>query len=130
VTSKLRLALFLSGSIVLFDAVASMASRQLGFPYTKAVVGSYVIYAIGGFLAARRAHLAFAAQLGAMLGLVDATLGWAVSSAIGPALPPMPKLTIASWVVVCIVVVLTSSLCALVGGAIGRATRRSPPSAA
>ena len=107
---------------------ASIASRQLGFPYTDATVGSYILYAIGGFLAARRADLAFAAQVGAVLGLVDATLGWAVSSAIHPNLPPMPRLTLAMWVFVAIVVVLTSVVCALVGGAVGRATRRSSSS--
>ncbi len=127
-TSKLRLVLLLSGAIVLFDAAASIASRQLGFPYTDATVGSYILYAIGGFLAARRADLAFAAQVGAVLGLVDATLGWAVSSAIHPNVPPMPHLTLAMWLFVAIVVVLTSVVCALVGGAVGRATRRSSSS--
>ena len=129
-TPKLRLVLFLSGAIVLFDAGASIASRQLGFPYTNAAVGSYILYAIGGFLAARQANLAFAAQVGAVLGLVDATLGWVVSSAIGPNVPPMPRLTIGTWLFVTIVVVVTSVVCALVGGAIGRATRRSSGSAA
>jgi hypothetical protein len=128
VTPKLRLVLLLSGTIVLFDAIASIASRQLGFPYTDATVGSYILYAIGGFLAARRADLAFAAQVGAVLGLVDATLGWAVSSAIHPNVPPMPHLTLAMWLFVAIVVVLTSVVCALVGGAVGRATRRSSSS--
>jgi hypothetical protein len=124
VTPKLRLVLLLSGAIVLFDAVASIASRQLGFPYTNATIGSYILYAIGGFLAARRVDVTFAAQLGAVLGLVDATLGWAVSSAIGPNVPPMPRLTIGTWLFVTIVVVVTSVVCALVGGAIGRATRK------
>jgi len=130
VTPKLRLVLFLGGAIVLFDAAASIASKQIGFPYTNAAVGSYIFYAIGGFLAARQADLTFAAQLGAALGLADATLGWAVSSAIAPSVPPMPRITIASWVFVAIVVVLTSVVCALVGGAIGRATRRSSRPAA
>jgi hypothetical protein len=118
------LVLFLGGAIVLFDAAASIASKQVGFPYTNAAVGSYILYAIGGFLAARQADIGFAAQLGAVLGLVDATLGWAVSSAIGPNVPSMPSITIATWVFVAIVVVLTSMVCALLGGAIGRATRK------
>jgi hypothetical protein len=123
------LTLFVSVAIVLFDAAASIASRQLGFPYTNAAVGSYILYAIGGFLAARRVDLAFAAQLGAVLGLVDATLGWAASSAIGPNVPTMPPITIVGWAFVATFVVLTSVVCALIGGAIGRATRRSFPSA-
>ena len=122
---KVRLVLFLSGAIVLFDAIASIASRQLGFPYTNAAVGSYILYAIGGFLAARQANLAFAAQVGAVLGLIDATLGWAVSSAIGPNVPPMPRITVGTWLFVALFVVVTSVVCALVGGAIGRATRKS-----
>ena len=129
-TPKLRLVLFLSGAIVLFDVVASVASGQFGFPYRNAAVGSYILYAIGGFLAARQINLTFAAQLGAMLGLVDATLGWAASSAIHSNVPPMPRLTIGSWVFVAVVVVLTSVVCALVGGAIGRASRRSSRSTA
>jgi hypothetical protein len=130
VAPKFRLILIGGAAIVLFDAAASIASRQVGFPYTNAAIGSYILYAIGGFLAARQADLAFAAQLGAVLGLVDATLGWAVSSAIGPNVPSTPRITIASWVFVAIVVVFTSVVCALVGGAIGRATRRSSRSAA
>lgn len=74
-TPKVRLILFGSVAIIVFDAAASLASKQLGFPYAHAAAGSVVLYAIGGFLAGRQAGLVFAAQLGAMLGLVDATLG-------------------------------------------------------
>jgi hypothetical protein len=124
------LIVFGSAAIVLFDIAASLASRKLGFPYANAAVGSYLIYAVGGFLAARRANLVFAAQLGGVLGFVDATIGWAVSSAIGPIVPVTPHLTVVTWVLIAFVVVLTSLVCALVGGAIGRATQKSAPSAA
>jgi uncharacterized protein YqfA (UPF0365 family) len=121
--------LFGVAAIVVFDAVASLASKQLGFPYMYAAAGSYILYAVGGYLAARRADMKFAAQLGAMLGLADASIGWAVSAAIGPNVPTTPPITILSWAFVAIVVVLTGVVCALIGGAIGRAKRGSAPSA-
>jgi hypothetical protein len=127
---KFRLMLIGGSAIVVFDAAAAIASRQAGFLYTNASVGSYILYAVFGFLAARQAHLAFAAQVGAMLGFVDATLGWAASSAIHPIVLSMPDLTFSRWAFVAILVVLTSVLCALVGGAIGRATQKSFRSAA
>jgi hypothetical protein len=130
VSPRVRLILLSSAAIIFFDVAASLASRTLGFNYAKGAVGSYFLYAVAGFLAARRTNLLFAAQLGAVVGFVDATIGWAVSSAIGPIVPATPHLTVTSWALIAFFVVLTSLVCALVGGAIGRATQRSSPSAA
>ena len=75
-------------AVLAFDAIASVASQRLGFEYGSAAVGSGIIYTAIGFLAAGRGGVQAAALAGATMGLVDATLGWAVSWAIGPVQVP------------------------------------------
>jgi hypothetical protein len=79
--------------IVAFDIVASVASRTIGFPYSDAAVGSYVIYAVFGFAIGRRAGVGGASLGVAMIATVEATIGWALSWVIGPGRPPngMPR---------------------------------------
>jgi hypothetical protein len=118
--------LFLCGGIgvVVFDAVASVASRAFDFPYTRASIGSFVIYAVVGFVAGRRFGLAMAAAAGVFLGLVDASLGWAVSRALHANAPATPDVTPLLWVIVAITVSVTAAICAVIGGVVARATRK------
>ena len=71
-------------AIVAFDLVASVASRAIGFQYSYAAVGSYLIYAAFGFMIGRRANVSAAAFGVAIIAGVEATIGWAVSWVIGP----------------------------------------------
>jgi len=74
-------------AVVTFDALASVASRITGISYVWATLGSWMLYASCGYAAARigsRAAISTAALTGLVLGLTDASLGWAVSWAIGP----------------------------------------------
>src|SRR5205085_2253381 len=74
-------------AIVAFDVLASIASRVLGFPYSRASVGSYFIYLAIGFIAARAAESDRAktgAATAAVAGLAEASIGWAASWALGP----------------------------------------------
>jgi hypothetical protein len=96
--------------VVAYDALASALALSLGFPYVWAIVGSWLIYASVGFLVSKADRAASGFKTGAVVGLADSTLGWAVSWAIGPGYVPG-----ATWVAV----VLTSLLVALTAGAVG-----------
>jgi hypothetical protein len=75
-------------AIVVFDLLASVASRTIGFRYGYTTVGSWLIYAAVGFMIGRRADVGAAALGVAIIAVVEATIGWAVSWAIGPGRPP------------------------------------------
>lgn len=81
---------FLGGiAIISFDALASVASQQLGFAYSTASIGSGILYIGIGFIATRATGLISRAALAAaIVGVVEATLGWWVSWIIGPGRSP------------------------------------------
>jgi 2-methylcitrate dehydratase PrpD len=60
----------------------------LEFPYTDLAIVSSLIYTTFGFLAAKRVNISAGAAVGAILGLTDATIGWAISWSIGPGYVP------------------------------------------
>lgn len=73
--------------MIVFDVVASVASRVFSFPYMKASIGSFAIYFAVGYFAARatdqsRVWVALLADV--FVGFTDGTIGWAVSFLIGP----------------------------------------------
>lgn len=110
-------------AVLAFDAVAAFASRAFGFPYTNAAFGSCLIYLAVGLFAARiagSAPLKAAAVTAAIAGLTDGSLGWWVSSLIGPARPKGFEFTAARWAGVAILVVLLSTALGTVGGLVGR----------
>lgn len=104
-------------AVLLFDAAASWASKSVGFAYSKAAVGSWLIYAVVGFVAGRAAGVFAAVVAGAAVGLFDASAGWAVSWAIGAG--RMPGLTTAGWLRIAAFVATAAAAVAGVGGAIG-----------
>ena len=116
-----RVTLYGAVAVVAFDALASLASRITGVAYGRAIIGTLIIYAGIGFLAARtttRAPVRMAAGTGLVLGLTDTTSGWATSWLIGPG--RVKGLTIASWVLTAVLVVLMSAGVATAGGILGR----------
>jgi hypothetical protein len=88
-----KLVLIGAGVVITFDAIASLASKWLGFAYPKASIGSVAIYAGLGYVGYRFGGLRVAMLTALAVGLVDATLGWSVSWAIGPGAVPPPKRT-------------------------------------
>jgi hypothetical protein len=81
--------------VLLIDSVGAWASRVLGFRYTILLYPQIAVWAAAGSLAAfgvanivRAMSLAVAA--GAVVGLVDATIGWWISAKIGPGRPRLP----------------------------------------
>ena len=74
------------GVIVLtFDLVASVTSIVAGIPYGWFSLGSLLIYLSAGYIAAPRFGLPKTIAAVAVVALVDATLGWGLSLALGAA---------------------------------------------
>jgi hypothetical protein len=71
-------------AIVVFDVLASLASRSLGFPYAYATVGSWMIYAVVGYALGRIAPVTIATLGVGAVAFIEATLGWWLSWMIGP----------------------------------------------
>jgi len=122
--------LILVGSLaaLAFNAAAIIALEQLGFGETLAAVGVNLICAGAGFLAAREGGLKLAAAVGAGIGFVFATLGWAISWATLPSGPLGDPLPPWFWVFFGLMQVAGQlgipALCAVIGGAIGPAIER------
>ena len=111
-----RAALFGAIAVVLFDTVASLASRALGFPYGAAAIGSWIIYALTGAYAARDGRIRAGAGAGAVTGFVDATVGWWISMQIRPAgVSPDAVLTPATIAVTVLTVSLMAAAIATIG---------------
>jgi hypothetical protein len=108
-------------TVVVFDALASVGSVRLGYPYTRAVVGSWLIYAAVGFFAGRAGGgLLAAAMAGVLMGIVDATAGWAVSWGIGPGRLPEGVLSVGRWAGAALTVAVSGGCVGLLGGLLAR----------
>ena len=117
-------------AVLLFDLIASVASRELGFSYTRASVGSYFIYLITGAVAARAASKARARQgaiAAAIVGFADVTAGWAISWVVGPGKVTNETLTPLMWLTTMIVVVLFAGAVGFLGGAVGARSKLNAP---
>jgi len=106
-------------AVILLDAVGSLASRSLGFKYKSLVFGSWLLYATVGYFVGRGAGLWSCAFAGGVVGLVDATLGWAVSWWIGPG-RPAAELSATAAVSIVLIVGLSGAAFGWLGGAVSR----------
>jgi hypothetical protein len=80
-------------AIVLFDVTASFASKLFGFDYTALKWVSWAIYLGSGYWGCKNYGLRAGVIAGLVAGLSDSTLGWALSTAIGPTIPfHLPRL--------------------------------------
>ena len=118
-TPYVRVLLLGGGAVLVFDAVASLASVALSFPYWYAAIGSCVIYLVVGGAAARYASVRLSALAGALVGLVDATLGWAISWVIGPGRAAAGSLQLPRLIWTAAAVSLLAGAVASVGAALG-----------
>lgn len=122
------------GAVLLFDLLASLASRGLGFPYARAAIGSYIIYFAIGYFAARASvtHPLQAAAIAAgVAGLADASLGWFISWKLRAAqLPAGVTLTAARRIGIAVTAIVLAAIVGTVGGALGRRRRASSTPAA
>lgn len=117
-------------AVILFDALASFASRAFEFSYVRASVGSYFLYLAIGFAAGRNATTSGArhgAVAAAIAGFADASAGWAVSWQIGPGRLPSGAIAPGQWVFTAVFVVVFAAAIGFFGGVVGA---RSGPHAA
>lgn len=75
-------------AVLLFDTLGATASRSLGFQYARLAPGSYALYVATSVVAAHVGPAWAGVAAGAILALVDATVGWPISWWIGPGRPP------------------------------------------
>jgi hypothetical protein len=119
-TQVFRVALLGMAAVVIFDAIASLASLGLGFNYVYAAFGSMVLYGTFGYWTSRVTAITFGSLVGALLGLTDATFGWLVSWTLGPGRLEPGALTPQSWAETALQVVAVAAICGLIGGVVGR----------
>jgi hypothetical protein len=75
--------------ILLLDTVGSLASKRYGFAYSKLMAGSFAIYLAVGVAANTDDSIVPSMVAGALVALIESTLGWAISWKIGPGRPGM-----------------------------------------
>lgn len=109
-------------AVLLIATVGAAAARSFGFEYWWLSALSLAIYLGVGFSAAQGgATVGRATGLGTVVGLVDVTLGWALSSAIGPGrLQDSPFTGAIAIVVGALVALATFVLAAWLGALAGR----------
>jgi len=73
--------------VILFDTLASFASRKHQLNYSKFSIVSFTIYTLIGFFAVKHISLAQAVAATGIVGFVDSTIGWYISWIIGPGRP-------------------------------------------
>ncbi|MGH9946541.1 MAG: hypothetical protein ACRD6X_05015 [Pyrinomonadaceae bacterium] len=83
---KKTLTLTLAGmfGIVIYDFISAFISSSTGISYGFFSVGSFLLYILFGFLVGRTSRWYFGTIAGAMLGLAESTVGWAISWNLGP----------------------------------------------
>ena len=78
-------------AVALFDVIASLASRIFMFDYTNLIWASWSFYFIAGFVGCKRLGFVGGVIAGLVAGFGNATLGWFLSTAVGPYLPNRPQ---------------------------------------
>ena len=106
--------------VLVFDTVASFASKGLGFPYWYASIGSVLIYAMVGYFTYRQSGLVRAVVAAVLVELVDATLGWFISWQIGPGALPADQVSTPIIAETIVFTLIFAAVCALIGSAIAR----------
>jgi hypothetical protein len=112
-------------AVLTLDLAGSLAARYWGFAYGNLSAVSFLIYFCAGVGGGRLAGVRAGGTAGAVTALVDATAGWAMSSALGATAGSPSRLM--GWEVVLVAagVVFTGWVLGLVGGAVGKAVHRS-----
>jgi type IV secretory pathway TrbD component len=113
-------------AVLVIATVGAAAARSFGFQYWMLSGISLAIYFSVGRVAAKSgAAVARATGLGAIVGLIDVTLGWALSAAIEPGrLEDSPFSRTLAIVLGALVALATFVFAAWLGALAGRRRRR------
>ena len=112
-------------AILILDTIGSLAARHWGFTYGSLAPISYILYFCAGVAAGRLNGIGSGGLAGAVTGLVDATLGWSISRALGPGLGTASQITPVAVIVVALGVVFTGWILGLFGGVLGKVVHQS-----
>jgi hypothetical protein len=112
-------------AVLVLDTLGSLAARHWGFAYGSLSAVSFIIYFCAGVGGGRLSGVWSGGIAGGITALVDATLGWAISSWLGATSSTGPALTPLSITLVGVGVVFTGWLLGLLGGVIGKVVHRS-----
>lgn len=116
----------LSGATVisLYDGIGAFIALSIGFDYGWLAIGSFVFYVLFGFLAGRTSGWICGLAIGAFLGLIDSTLGWAISWTIGPG-KPSAVVNVLTVGVTIVFVTIVAAVLGLIGGLISLLAKRN-----
>ncbi|MGQ0541223.1 MAG: hypothetical protein ACT4O9_05140 [Blastocatellia bacterium] len=110
-------------AVIAVSSFGALASRNLGFDYSWLIPISIAITAGVGFAVSKYVGLIYATFAGALIGLVNSTIGWYISWKIGPGDPQIE--TDALMIIsVIIMVVSLDMIIATIGGLAARIIRR------
>ena len=123
---RIQFGLIVVAVIVLFDAGASVVSRNLQFEYSKLFWASCLLYLAVGYFGCKYFDFLTGVAGGFIAGLADSTVGWLVSSIIGPyfstAQSPYGALIVSFTI---IIVSFLGTFLGLVGAFVCKITKRS-----
>lgn len=105
-----------AATILAFATIGSLAARRFGSAYSKLVLGSFAIYLVVGFSATCAGALMPSMLAGAMTGLVESTLGWAISWRIGPGRPAVDNVAPPNILRTVAVVTVLGAVIGTIGG--------------
>jgi hypothetical protein len=112
-------------AVLALDTLGSLAARRWDFDDGKLSAVSFILYFCAGVGGGRLAGVWAGGVAGGVTALLDATLGWAISSVLGAVPTRGAALTPLSIGFVVLGVVFTGWVLGLVGGAVGRLVRQS-----
>lgn len=104
--------------IIVYDSLASYISRGTGIDYQWFGLGSLVIYYLSGLFIARLKNIGFGVLAASTVGLVEATVGWAISYLIGPG-KPQEAISLPIILFVILFVVILAGFIGLIGALAG-----------
>lgn len=108
-------------TILMVDAIGSLASRQFKFNYAYIGPISFFIYLALGFIVAKRRNLLIGTLLTGLLGLFDATAGWKVSLILNANVGKLNNHpNTQQWVTTVIAVTIYGLIVRLIGGLIAK----------
>ena len=101
-------------TIVTYDFIGATLARRERFSFSRLLVGSFLIDLFTGYFVARASTTAAAMAGSALVGFVDATIGWMITWRIGPGRPKV-RTTHLSIALTVLLMTVMAALLGLVG---------------
>ena len=98
----LRLASIFAAIAIAFEIIGALIARLFAFNYDQLAILGVVIFVAMGLYAGRMLPVGRAIVAVAIAAALDASLGWWLAAAIGPARPPdsLSEFQIVAWAIV------------------------------